>query len=178
MLYKPRYDNEAIDIILTKIFSEGIPYWNSEKSIDEIFDTSYLHEVDRILRKMKKLDLIQYHDNKDLGMFQITDSAIEILNQYGSYLNYISSTLSIRKKEEKKIFFDRILKNGNVVAALCISSLSLILSQCPIGSNTKQQKIEEGIQSIAKELDSLKKSLQQSSLQQSRKLEKDTATNK
>jgi len=108
----------------------------------------------------------------------ISDSAREMLNKHGSYKTYIQQEVNKKRKEEKKIIFDRYIKNGNVIAALLISSLSLVLSQCPISSNKEMKKIEEGQQSLATELDSIKQALRNIPPHQAKPLMLDTATSK
>ena len=159
MVMKPKNDTEAINRILEEVYDEElIPYYFDDVSVAILFVDSYAHELARIIRKMLKLDLI-YIDAKNKNLYQISDHAREIIQDYGSYSNYILQDLDIKKKEDKKIVFDRLIKNGNIMAALLISTLSLVLSQFPIGNKKRQQKIEQGIESLAKQLDSLKQEL-------------------
>ena len=139
----PSNDIEAIDYILAKIFTDKIPYWVEVEILRDLFESSYFHEVDRIVRKMKKLDLLS--DNPSLkNVFCISDYSREILNEYHSYSNYLSANLSNERKKDKAVIFDRLIKNGNIIAALLISALSLVLTQFPIGGMNRQDRIEKG----------------------------------
>jgi hypothetical protein len=177
MQITPHNDIEAIEHILEALFKDKMPNWHNEQMVGELFDESYSYESDRILRKIKKLDLITYHDDLNF-LFQISDYAIEILNQHGSYLNFISSNIEANRKKDKEIIFDRLVKNGNIIAALLISAVSLILTQCPKDSAKRQEKIEQGLQSVATQLDSLKQVLRNNQTQLMSKSAQDTATSK
>jgi hypothetical protein len=64
------------------------------------------------------------------------------------------------------------------VAALLISFITFVLTQCPINSNKRQKKIEQGIESLAKQIDSLKQVIQSMPTRQEQPPKQDTATNK
>jgi hypothetical protein len=176
MPFIPSNDIEAIDRILQTIYEEKVPYLFGEENLKEMFDESYYYDAARVWRKMKKLELITPH-HKLQNLFNISDFAVEIINEHKTYSNYISSTLSQTRKKEKKIMFDRVIANGNTIAALLISSLSLVLTQCPKGSSKGQQKIEQGLESVARGLDSLKQVLHNNQVHQQKPITLDTATN-
>ena len=173
----PQNDIEGMNTILHEIGKNGVPYLFTKKMLTDLFDESYFYEADRLIRKLNKLGLIEYHKGLQDAL-QISDYAREIINEYDSYSNYISSTLTSKKKEDKKIIFDRVFKNGNIIAALLISSLSLVLTQCPIQNKLVQTKIEQELKSVAMQLDSLKQVLRNNQLKQSQQQKVDTATNK
>ncbi|MFN8290759.1 MAG: hypothetical protein U0U70_10910 [Chitinophagaceae bacterium] len=136
----------------------------------------------RILRRLDNEGLISCHGaSNSLEAGFIEDMTISLSKEgrtmmlnHGSYKSYKKAL----KRKSKNENIDRNIRNGNIVAALIVSVTALILTQCPIGLKKRQQKIEEGIQSIARELDSLKKVLQQPQIQSKTQVTKDTATNK
>lgn len=176
MLPTAKNDIEAIDFILSKIYEDRIAYKIDESVVKDLFTETDYTDAERIYRKLKKLELIT--QNKISVFYTISDYAIEIINEHKTYSNYISSTLATQRKKDKGVIFDRVIKNGNIIAALLISALSLVLTQCPKDNSKEQQRIEQGLQSIVKELDSLKKVLPQSPQQKAMKPSQDTATNK
>ncbi len=183
MAITPNNDIEAIDIILSEILCEGIPQWFDESAITNLFDNSYYHEASRIFRKMQKLELIEKSDKGFGGIpvwnpYSITDHAREILHQHSSYAKYLEYQDTLKKKESKTVFLDRFIKNGNVIAALLLNVVTIVLSRCSKEDNTKQQKIEEGIQLVSKELDSLKQVLRNIPIPPMPKPKEDTATKK
>jgi len=180
--FTPKNDIEAIDFILNEMFKEKVPYCFNDEIIRGYFDSSYLHEADRIIRKMTGLGLIIYKKDpihKILEeLFYISDFGIEILNEHGTYSNYISSSLASDKRKNKAKAFDRVIKNGNLIAAILISGLSLFVTQLPISSNKQLHQIKQDIQLVSNKLDSLKQLLHNIPIIIKTKEVKDTAIKK
>lgn len=106
--------------------------------------------------------------------FTLSQEGRQKIIKHQSYLNY----LKYLRKEERDKSIERNIKNGNLIAVIIISLTTVILTQIPTRNSKQQKKIEQGIESLAKELDSLKQELHiLRELKNIRQLQ-DTATNK
>lgn len=155
MPFAPKNDLETIDHIISIGLEDNILSWLDYKALEPFFIDSYSSELSRVIRKMKTLNLISKHD-KIKELWNISDYARELTNEYGSYSNYVSNNLEIEKKKSKAVFFDRLFQNGNIIAVFVISLLTLVLTQIQLYQNKDQPKTEQRLESVLKELDSVK----------------------
>jgi hypothetical protein len=170
-------DIELMDYMLNIMYNDNhYQYVNVEVFLEELKE-AHGWDVKRIFRKLQDSGFISLK-NAATGLSQLSDKGMEIMRIYKSYSAYLKHLDEEDKKKKKSEKIDRNIKNGNIVAVVLISLMTLILTQCPISNKQKQSKTEEDIQSLAKEIDSLKQVLQNTQQLQKNRLIKDTATDK
>ena len=178
MLAKSSTDNEIIDFIFNLFYDDGSYNYLDYLSIkNEIGDEIHPWDIERLIKKMTNNGWI-CKPNYESNLYQLNAKGFEIMREHGGYIEYLHYLKKEEKKQNRGEIIDRNIKNGNIIAALLISSMTLILTQCPIGSTKQQEKIEQGMKSIATQLDSLKQALRNIPKQTEQRIALDTATQK
>lgn len=186
MAAKPSEIELIVNDFIDAVYNNGVLGYASVTAIENIKGRTYTDkECFAALRKMKAegfIDTVNLsgYDWVESGLslrsttFTLSTEGRQKILKYHSYLNYLKSL----KKEENSKAVERNIKNGNLIAAIIISVTTVILTQLPTRSSKQQKKLEEGIESIAKELDSLKQELHTLQIQPNRRQVTDTATSK
>jgi hypothetical protein len=175
-------DTEIIDFILSIFYSDGkyvyVPLTYINEEVNKISNEIHPWDITRIIDNLIKQGLIKKVNITEGLTYAIDANGMIIMRQHGSYSNYLEYIKKDEIKKTRSEKFDRSIRNGNIIAAVLISLMTLILTQCPIGNSKQQEKIEHGIQSIAAELDSLKQILENHQSQSKKTVVQDTATSK
>lgn len=177
--------DELIEDVVRVLYNNGVFGYSNMKYI--AYNNKYSVTDNQSYAILRKLKLEEFIDTMTEGrdglettlsiqefQFTLSPDGRKKMLKHNSYANY--------KKHQKRIIrndnIERNIKNGNIVASLLISAVAVILTQCPINNKKQHQKIEQGIESLAKQLDSLKQELRNMPKHSDSKKEKDTATNK
>jgi len=161
-------DDEIIDYIIGVMYSDNDYAYVTAFLITHRLNKLDIHpwDIQRIWLWLKTNKLIQknnINDNdRDDPIYRLTFEGMEIIRKHGSYLKYIEHLKEPEVNKEKIEKNDRRIKNVGILATLSVSLLTLILTQCPKQKEQEQKRIEEGIQSVSKKLDSLLQGLPQS----------------
>ncbi len=186
MAYKPNASESIVQDFIDAAYNNGVLGYVNIHTIESLKGRTYTDwECYAALRKMKAEGFI---DTVNQSGYDWVESGIDLrgnrftLSQEGrqkilkhhSYLNY----LKYLNKEEKNKTFERNIKNGNLIAAIIISLTTVILTQLPTHNSRQQKKLEQGIESLAKELDSIKQLLPRRQALPTRLTTLDTATSR
>jgi hypothetical protein len=170
-------DDEALAEILALFYYNGSYQVLYESFlIDEFKNRLHHWDVARFVDKLCLLQLIKRVRSNNVIHLKMAPHGMEIMRKHNSYLNYLRFEEAKNKKQERQERFDRNIKNGNIVAVVLISAMTVLLTQCPTSSN--KQQIGLDTQLVAKRIDSLKQSLQQMQEKIEKLSIRDTATSK
>ena len=171
---------ESLDKVLTMLYNNGALL---RGDLDSAFERCQLNlnELERaaFINKARLDDLLEFDykgtkDNTSKFDIDLSKNAQKILDKHKSYSKYLNSENKVGKANA----IDRNIKNGNLIASVIVAAFAVFVGLLSIENNKEKKKLEEGIQSISVQLDSISKEVQQLKQTFEKKQKIDIATKK